>query len=154
MKNYQFYRKDGTLFIFKNQPVFIFILAILMFIAAGMVYKIRLPLLGVVLIAFGVLIIVNFFAKKLVIDTVQKTVTGKHSIFVPAKTYSFADFTGFRVVAMKYMGFITTNVMLAIHFNVNGKEEKLTIGQALTHKGIQKMVNETEDIMSLNENIR
>ncbi|MCJ7934925.1 MAG: hypothetical protein MUW56_15210 [Chryseobacterium sp.] len=40
--------------------------------------------------------------------------------------------------------------MLSIYFEVDGKEKQLTIGQALTQKGIQKMVNETEDIMNIN----
>lgn len=154
MNSYQFYKKDGTLYVFKNQPVFISILVILFFIAAGLTYKYGIPLLGLFLIAVGILIIVNFFAKKLVIDPQRRTITGKHSIFVPAKTYSFQDFTGFQMLVMRYMGLIRTNVILSIHFNVNGKDEKLTIGQSLTRKGIQKMVNETEDIMRLNENIR
>lgn len=41
--------------------------------------------------------------------------------------------------------------MLSVYFEVDGKEEYLTIGQSLTQKGIQKMVNETEDIMKINE---
>lgn len=154
MNSYQFYKKDGTLYVFKNQPVFISILVILFFIAAGLAYKYRIPFLGLFLIAVGILIIINFFAKKLVIDPQRKTITGKHSIFVPAKTYSFQDFTGFQILVMRYMGLIRTNVILSIHFNANGKDEKLTIGQSLTRKAIQKMVNETEDIMRLNENIR
>lgn len=80
----------------------------------------------------------------------RKTITGKHTIFVPARTYPIENFTNFHVLATKYMGFITTNVILSIYFEVDGKEKKLTIGQALTQGGIQKMVNETEDIMNIN----
>lgn len=80
----------------------------------------------------------------------RKTITGKHSIFVPARTYPIDNFRNFHVIATKYMGFITTNVMLSMYFEVDGKEKKLTIGQALTQKGIQKMVNETEDILNVN----
>lgn len=154
MNTYQFYKKEGNLFIFKNQPMFSSIIVILLFIVAGISYKNNFPLLGLFFIAFGGLIIANFFAKKFVVDPQQKTITCKPSVFVPAKTYSFQDFTNFQVLAMKYLGFITTNVFLNIYFEVNGKEQKFMIGQSLTHKGVQKMVNETEDIMGLNENLR
>jgi len=80
----------------------------------------------------------------------SKTITGKHSIFVPVRTYPIENFRNFHVIATKYMGFITTNVMLSVYFEVEGKEKQLTIGQALTQNGIQKMVNETEDIMNIN----
>ncbi|WP_051884543.1 hypothetical protein [Chryseobacterium luteum] len=154
MNIYQFYKKDGNLFIFKNQPVFLSVLVILLFIAAGLAYKYNFPLFALFLIAFGGLIIANFFAKKFVIDQQQQTITCKPSVFVPAKTYAFQDFTNFEVLTTKYLGFITMNVFLNIHFEVNGKEHKFMIGQALNHKAIQKMVNETEDIMRLNENQR
>lgn len=154
MNTYQFYKKEGNLYVFKNQPIFSFILAIIMFIVAGISYKNNIPLLGLFLVAVGALIIANFFARKFVIDTQQQTITCKPSVFVASKTYSFQDFTHFQVLAMKYFGFLTTNVFLNIYFDVNGKEQKFMIGQALTHKSIQKMVNETEDIMGLNENMR
>ncbi|SFN21452.1 hypothetical protein SAMN05421594_1523 [Chryseobacterium oleae] len=154
MNTYQFYKKEGNLLIFKNQPIFVAVLAILTFIAAGFSYKYKIPLLALFLVAFGGLMIANFFAKKFVIDPQQQTITCKPSVFVGAKTYSFQDFTHFEVLAMKYLGFITTNVFLNIYFEVNGKEHKFMVGQALTHKSIQKMVNETEDIMRLNENKR
>ncbi|PIF44505.1 hypothetical protein CLU96_1481 [Chryseobacterium sp. 52] len=154
MNTYQFYKKEGNLLIFKNQPVFVSVLVIAIFIVAGLCYKYKIPLLAIFLVAFAGLIIANFFAKKLIIDPQQQTITCKPSIFVSTKTYSFQDFSHFQVLAMKYLGFITTNVFLNIYFVVNGKEHKFMIGQALTHKGIQKMVNETEDIMSLNENVR
>ncbi|WP_223606970.1 hypothetical protein [Chryseobacterium sp. OSA05B] len=154
MNTYQFYKRDGNLLIFKNQPVFVAVLAILTFIAAGFSYKYKIPLLALFLVAFGGLMIANFFAKKFVIDPQQQTITCKPSIFVPTKIYYFQDFTHFEVLAMKYLGFITTNVFLNIYFEVNGKEKKFAVGQALTHKSIQKMVNETEDIMRLNENVR
>lgn len=154
MNTYQFYKKEGNLYVFKNQPIFSFILAIIMFIVAGISYKNNIPLLGLFLVAVGALIIANFFARKFVIDTQQQTITCKPSVFVASKTYSFQDFTYFQVLAMKYLGFLTTNVFLNIYFDVNGKEQKFMIGQALTHKSIQKMVNETEDIMGLNENMR
>jgi len=154
MKTYQFYKEEGNLFIFKNQPIFSSVLAIIMLVIAGASYKYNFPLMGWFLVALAILIIANFFAKKFVIDPQQQTITCKPSVFVATKTYSFQDFTNFEVLAMKYLGFITTNVFLNIHFEVNGKEAKFMIGQTLTHKGIQKMVNETEDIMRLNENIR
>lgn len=154
MNTYKHYRQDGNLYIFKNQPVFITIIAVLMFAAAVMVYRIKIPLLALFLFVLGVLIIINFFTKKFIIDPVSKTITGKHTIFVSAKTYDIKDFSNFEVYTTKYMGFITTNVILSIHFNVNGKDQKLTIGQSVTQRGIQKMENETEDIMGLNENRR
>ncbi|WP_448177815.1 hypothetical protein, partial [Stenotrophomonas maltophilia] len=88
--------------------------------------------LSFIIIAVVALIIINFFTKKFIIDMDRKTITGKHSIFVPAKTYAIQDFTNFHVLATKYLGFITTNVMLSIYFEVDGKEKHLTIGQALT----------------------
>jgi len=154
MKTYQFYKGEGNLFIFKNQPIFSSVLAIIMLVIAGVCYKYNFPLMGWFLVALAILIIANFFAKKFVIDPQQQTITCKPSVFVATKTYSFQDFTNFEVLAMKYLGFITTNVFLNIHFEVNGKESKFMVGQTLTHKGIQKMVNETEDIMRLNESIR
>jgi energy-coupling factor transporter transmembrane protein EcfT len=153
MNNYQFYKKEGNAFIFKNQPTFMTIMVILIFIIAGLSYKYNFPMLGWFLVALAILIIANFFAKKFVIDPQQQTIICKPSVFVSTKTYSFQDFTNFEVLAMKYLGFLTTNVFLNIHFEVNGKDSKFMVGQTLTHKGIQKMVNETEDIMRLNENV-
>ncbi|AZA82491.1 hypothetical protein C1637_08150 [Chryseobacterium lactis] len=150
MNTLNFYKKDGNLYIFKNQPVFISILSLFFIVIAILTFK-DVRILSFVLIALVVLIVINFFAKKFIIDMDRQTVTGKHSIFVPAQTYPIQDFANFEVVATKYWGLITTNVMLSIHFYVDGKKKRLTIGQALTHKGIQKMVNETEDIMNINQ---
>lgn len=154
MNTYKHYKQDGNLYVFKNQPVFITILTVLIFAAAVMVYRLNMPLFALFLAVVGVLIIVNFFTKKFIIDPERQTITGKHTVFVPAKTYSFKDFTNFEVYTTRYMGFITINVMLSIHFEVDGKNKKLTIGQSLTQRGIQKMVNETEDIMGINESRR
>ncbi|AZB08571.1 hypothetical protein EG344_06805 [Chryseobacterium sp. G0162] len=150
MNSYKFYKQEGNQYIFKNQPVFVSVLCLFFLIIAGLIFK-DVRALSLILIALVVLIAINFFTKKLVIDMDRKTITGKHTIFVPARTYDIKDFTNFHVLATKYMGFITTNVVLSIYFEVDGKEKHLTIGQALTQKGIQKMVNETEDIMKINE---
>ncbi|WP_153398421.1 hypothetical protein [Chryseobacterium vaccae] len=154
MNTYKHYKKDGNLYIFKNQPVFITILTVLIFAAAVMIYRLNMPLFALFLAAVGILIIVNFFTKKFIIDPERQTITGRHTIFVPAKTYSFKDFTNFEVFITRYMGFITTNVILSIHFEADGKDQRLTIGQSVTQKGIQKMVNETEDIMGINKSSR
>lgn len=45
------------------------------------------------------------------------------------------------------MGLITTNLILAAYFQVDGKEKVLTVGQAVTTRAIQRLLNETEDIM-------
>lgn len=150
MNSYKFYKQEGNQYIFKNQPVFVSVLCLFFLIIAGLIFK-DVRILSLILIALVVLIAINFFTKKFVIDMDRKTITGKHTIFVPAKTYDLKDFTNFNVLATKYMGFITTNVVLSIYFEVDGKEKHLTIGQALTQKGIQKMVNETEDIMNIND---
>lgn len=151
MNSYKFYKQEGNQYIFKNQPVFVSVLCLFFLIIAGLIFK-DVRTLSLILIALVILIAINFFTKKFVIDMDRKTITGKHTIFVPARTYDIKDFTNFHVLATKYMGFITTNVVLSIYFEVDGKEKHLTIGQALTQKGIQKMVNETEDIMKINEN--
>ncbi|AZA92518.1 Uncharacterised protein [Chryseobacterium nakagawai] len=150
MNSYKFYKQEGNQYIFKNQPVFVSVLCLFFLIIAGLIFK-DVRTLSLILIALVILIAINFFTKKFVIDMDRKTITGKHTIFVPARTYDIKDFTNFHVLATKYMGFITTNVVLSIYFEVDGKEKHLTIGQALTQKGIQKMVNETEDIMKINE---
>ncbi|MFP3833413.1 hypothetical protein [Chryseobacterium sp. SIMBA_028] len=150
MNSYKFYKKDGNQYIFKNQPVFVTVLSVLMLAFAVFIFN-NVRILSLIVIATVVLIIINFFTKKFIIDMDRKTITGKHTIFVPAKTYDIKDFTNFNVLATKYLGLITTNVILSIYFEVDGKEKHLTIGQALSQKGIQKMVNETEDIMNINE---
>nr|WP_315031264.1 hypothetical protein [uncultured Chryseobacterium sp.] len=150
MNTLKFYKKEGNLYTFKNQPVFISVLSAFFLVVAVLTFNSVRPL-SLILIAVVVLIMINFFAKKFVIDVDRQTITGKHSIFVSAQTYPIQDFTNFEVLATKYMGFITTNVMLSMHFNAGGKDKRLTIGQALTQKGIQKMVNETEDIMNSNQ---
>ncbi|REC60304.1 hypothetical protein DRF65_21750 [Chryseobacterium pennae] len=150
MNSYKFYKQEGNQYIFKNQPVFVSVLCLFFLIIAGWIFK-DVRILSLILIALVVLIAINFFTKKFIIDMDRKTITGKHTIFVPAKTYDLKDFTNFHVLATKYMGFITTNVILSIYFEVDGKEKHLTIGQALSQKGIQKMVNETEDIMKIND---
>ncbi|RQO41536.1 hypothetical protein DBR39_02585 [Chryseobacterium sp. KBW03] len=149
MNNYKFYKQEGNQYIFKNQPVFVMVLCIFFLIVAGLLFN-SVRTLSYVLIAVVVLISINFFTKKFIIDMDRMTITGKHTIFVPARTYPIENFRNFHVLATKYMGFITTNVILSIYFEVEGKEKKLTIGQAITQKGIQKMVNETEDIMNIN----
>ncbi|WP_336960977.1 hypothetical protein [Chryseobacterium contaminans] len=150
MNSYQFYKQEGNQYIFKNQPVFITILCLILLVIAGLIFN-NARTVSLIMIAVVVLIVINFFTKKFIIDMDRKTITGKHTIFVPAKTYNIKDFTNFQVLATKYLGFITTNVILSIHFEVDGKEKYLTVGQALSQKGIQKMVNETEDIMKINE---
>lgn len=150
MNSYQFYKQEGNQYIFKNQPVFITILCLILLVIAGLIFN-NTRTVSLIMIAVVVLIVINFFTKKFIIDMDRKTITGKHTIFVPAKTYDIKDFTNFQVLATKYLGFITTNVILSIHFEVDGKEKYLTVGQALSQKGIQKMVNETEDIMKINE---
>lgn len=150
MSSYKFYRQDGNRYIFKNQPAFITILCLFLLVIAGLIFN-SARTVSLIITAVVVLIVINFFTKKFIIDMDRKTITGKHTIFVPAKTYDIKDFTNFHVLATKYLGFITTNVMLSVYFEVDGKEEYLTIGQSLTQKGIQKMVNETEDIMKINE---
>jgi len=149
MNNYKFYKQEGNQYIFKNQPVFITVLCILFLIVAGLIFN-SVRTGSYIIIAVVILILINFFTKKFIIDMDRKTITGKHTIFVPARTYPLENFRNFHVLATKYMGFITTNVILSIYFEVDGKEKQLTIGQALTQKGIQKMVNETEDIMNIN----
>lgn len=150
MNSYQFYKKEGNQYIFKNQPVFVTVLSILLLAFAIFIFN-SVRILSLIIIATVVLIVINFFTKKFIIDMDRKTITGKHTIFVPAKTYAIQDFTNFNVLATKYLGLFTTNVILSIYFEEDGKEKHLTIGQALTQKGIQKMVNETEDIMNINE---
>ncbi|WP_278379432.1 hypothetical protein [Chryseobacterium arthrosphaerae] len=150
MNNYQFYKQEGNQYIFKNQPVFITVLCIIFLIIAGFIFN-SSRTVSFIIIAVVALIIVNFFTKKFIIDMERKTITGKHTIFVPARTYDIKDFTNFHVLATKYLGFITTNVILSVYFEVDGKEKHLTIGQAVTQRGIQKMANETEDIMKINE---
>lgn len=149
MNNYKFYKQEGNQYIFKNQPVFVSVLCIIFLIVAALLFN-SVRTLSYVIIAVVALILVNFFTKKFIIDMDRMTITGKHTIFVPARTYPLDNFRNFHVLATKYMGFITTNVMLSVYFEVNGKEKQLTIGQALTQRGIQKMVNETEDIMNIN----
>ncbi|MGH1520497.1 hypothetical protein [Chryseobacterium sp. JK1] len=149
MNNYKFYKQEGNQYVFKNQPVFITILCLIFLVIAGLIFN-SARTFSYIIIALVVLIMINFFTKKFIIDMDRKTITGKHTIFVPERTYPLENFTNFHVLATKYMGFITTNVMLSIYFEVDGKEKKLTVGQALTQGGIQKMVNETEDIMNIN----
>ncbi|TXI99956.1 hypothetical protein [Chryseobacterium sp. WX] len=149
MNNYQFYKQEGNQYIFRNQPVFIAVLCIIFLVIAGLIFN-SIRTGSYIIMAVVALIVVNFFTKKFIIDMDRKTITGKHTIFVPARTYPIENFRNFHVVATKYMGFITTNVMLSVYFEIDGKEKQLTIGQALTQKGIQKMVNETEDILNIN----
>lgn len=149
MNNYKFYKREGNQYIFKNQPVFVTVLCIIFLVLAGFIFN-SVRVGSYIITAVVALIAVNFFTKKFIIDMDSKTITGKHSIFVPVRTYPIENFRNFHVIATKYMGFITTNVMLSVYFEVEGKEKQLTIGQALTKNGIQKMVNETEDIMNIN----
>ncbi|UHO37498.1 hypothetical protein H5J24_17650 [Chryseobacterium capnotolerans] len=150
MNSYQFYKQEGNQYVFRNQPVFITVLCLIFLIIAGVIFN-SARTFSFIIIAVVALIIINFFTKKFIIDMDRKTITGKHTIFVPARTYDIKDFTNFHVLSTKYMGFITTNVILSIYFEIDGKEKHLTVGQALTQKGIQKMVNETEDIMRIND---
>ncbi|WP_419489259.1 hypothetical protein [Chryseobacterium bernardetii] len=150
MNSYKFYKQGGNQYIFKNQPVFITILCLIFLVIAGLIFN-NARTVSLIMVAVVALIVINFFTKKFIIDMDRKTITGKHTIFVPARTYDMKDFTNFHVLSTKYLGLITTNVVLSVYFEVDGKEKYLTVGQALTEKGIQKMVNETEDIMKINE---
>lgn len=149
MNSYKFYKREGNQYIFKNQPLFTIILSIFLLVIAALIFN-NARTFSLIIIAVVGLIMINFFTKKLIIDMDRNTITGKHTIFVPSRTYAIQDFAHFHVLATKYMGFITTNVALAIYFEVDGEEKHLTIGQALTQSIIQKMVNETEDIMNIN----
>lgn len=61
---YRFYKKEGRRYTFKNQPVLMFILALLVFIIAGMSYSVS-AILGLAIAAVSVIIIINFFTKSL-----------------------------------------------------------------------------------------
>ncbi len=60
---YRFYKKEGRRYTFKNQPVLMFILALLVFIIAGMSYNVS-AILGLAIAAVSVIIIINFFHQK------------------------------------------------------------------------------------------
>lgn len=149
MKSYKYYKQEGHIYTFKNQPVFTFILALFIFGIASMVYNSSSMLWAGIIFALGVLIVISYFSKKVIIDIAHKTITLKHSIFSPLRTFSFDDFQNFHITETKYMGFITMNCQLSAWFDFKGKDLQLTIGQTLTKRGIQNMLNETEDIMKV-----
>jgi hypothetical protein len=125
MNSYKFYKQEGNQYIFKNQPVFITILCLIFLVIAGLIFN-NARTVSLIMVAVVALIVINFFTKKFIIDMDRKTITGKHTIFVPARTYDMKDFTNFHVLSTKYLGLITTNVVLSVYFEVDGKEKHLT----------------------------
>lgn len=121
MNSYKFYKQEGNQYIFKNQPVFITILCLIFLVIAGLIFN-NARTVSLIMVAVVALIVINFFTKKFIIDMDRKTITGKHTIFVPARTYDMKDFTNFHVLSTKYLGLITTNVVLSVYFEVDGKE--------------------------------
>lgn len=46
------------------------------------------------------------------------------------------------------MGLITTNASLEVHYLKNGKEKSLMVAQGFSKKGMQKLLNELEEILA------
>ena len=68
MNNYNFYKQEGSQYIFKNQPVFITVLCIIFLIVAGLIFN-SVRIGSYVIFAVVALIVLNFFTKKFIIDT-------------------------------------------------------------------------------------
>lgn len=151
MNTYKYYKKEGNSFVLIHRPAFKILFVLFIVTIAAIVYgAINKNNTNTALIvgALGILFVVIILTKKFVINTNAQTITAKH-LFTGTKTYYFKDFVNFNVTHTKYYGFITVNSILSASFDVNGKTKELTVGQALTKKAIQRMLNETEDLMNI-----
>ena len=102
-----------------------------MFAAAVMVYWLEMPLFALFLAALGILIIINFFTKKLIIDSTGRPLRKAYHL-CSGKTYSLKILPILKLFTTPVYGFITTNVIPSIHLKWKDKNKKLTIGQSVT----------------------
>ncbi|GEM_PF-646893 len=92
-------------------------------------------------------------SKTMVIDMQQKVIIAKNGLINPPVQIALADFENFELEKMQQY-FITTNTMLNLYYQKNGKRKSVMIAQGFTSKPMQEIVNELEDIISSHEHSR
>lgn len=94
-----------------------------------------------------------FLSKTMVIDMQQKVIIAKNGLINPPVQIALADFENFELEKMQQY-FITTNTMLNLYYQKNGKRKSVMIAQGFSTKPMQEIVNELEDIINSHEHSR
>lgn len=155
MNNYKYFEQEGTRFHLKanNNTAK---LRIVLCLAAAIALYIFLPKeknLGLYLgFLFLVFALINWLktTKKLTIDTVANSVTGKHHFLSSEVSYRFEDFIRFNV-DVHSTNFVKTNHVAYMVFDKNGKEKTITLlATAFAANPAQNVINEAAEIMGFN----
>lgn len=147
------FTKNGNQYIMKKQYAFGLIVSFGM--AAFAIVGIWINEIIMVWI-FGILAVLCFISiwmKHVVIDLDKNEITVKVGLINPVVRIPLKDFLNFELVRItQYL--ITTNTCLNVYYLKNGEEKAAMIAQGFTKKSMQNLVNEIDEIMSLNEHSR
>ena len=147
------FTKNGNQYIMKKQYAFGLIVSFGM--AAFAIVGIWINEIIMVWI-FGILAVLCFISiwmKHVVIDLDKNEITVKVGLINPVVCIPLKDFVNFELVRItQYL--ITTNTCLNVYYLKNGEEKAAMIAQGFTKKSMQNLVNEIDEIMSLNEHSR
>ncbi|MFD2942375.1 hypothetical protein [Flavobacterium notoginsengisoli] len=144
------FEKNGSQFVMKRQYGFglLVVIGMLAFAIGGIYYKNT-----AVIWIFGILTILCFisiWSQTFVIDLDKQTFVIKNGLINKPVEIPLSDFVNFELVKVK-QNLITTNVSLNLYYIKNNKEKCTGIAQGFTTKSMQKLINEINAILRLNE---
>ncbi|WP_289659920.1 hypothetical protein [Flavobacterium panacagri] len=145
--------KDGNQYTMKRQYGFglLVVGGMLAFTIGGIYYKNT-----AVIWIFGILTVLCFisiWSQRFVIDLDRNEFIIKNGLINKPVQILFSDFVNFELVKIKHY-LITTNVCLNLYYMKNNKEKCTGIAQAFTTRSIQRLINEINEIVKLNEHSR
>jgi hypothetical protein len=147
------FEKSGNQFVMKKQYGFglLVVIGMLAFTIGGIYYKNT-----AVIWIFGILTILCFISiwtQSFIIDLDKNAFIIKNGLINKPVEIPVADFVNFELVKVK-QNLITTNVSLNLYYIKNEKEKCTGIAQGFTTRSMQKLMNEINAILRINEHSR
>lgn len=147
------FEKSGNQFVMKRQYGFglLVVIGMLAFTIGGIYYKNT-----AVIWIFGILTIlclISIWAQSFIIDLDKNAFIIKNGLINKPVEIPVADFVNFELVKVK-QNLITTNVSLNLYYIKNDKEKCTGIAQGFTTRSMQKLMNEINAILKINEHSR
>lgn len=101
-------------------------------------------------IILGIAAPLGVMLKNFKIDFGTNEITTKPALIRPTAVIPISGIQNFTLHEVSYMGLITTNASLEVHYLKNGKEKSLMVAQGFSKKGMQKLLNELDEILASN----
>ncbi len=147
------FEKNGNQFVMKRQYGFglLVVIGMLAFTIGG-IYNKNTTMIWI----FGILTVLCFisiWSQNFAVDLDKETFIIKNGLINKPMEIPFADFVNFELVKVK-QNLITTNVSLNLYYLKNDKEKCIGIAQGFTTRSMQRLINEINEILKLNEHSR